>query len=115
MIIPLDASATATADANGNATVRMSPQVAGSSWVIKRMITAIPTMDPQAIVDLKVYRNIISEANRLDATSSAAQDSSETSIPVRTTDVIIGIYSGVTPGASCTLSITGDNDTGRAH
>lgn len=113
MQIPLAESATAVADGSGNATVRLSPQVAGSSWVVKRMITAIPAMDPTDIVDLKVYMNFPTEANRLDATSSAAQSTSETHIPVNTTDVIVGVYTGVTPGASCTLTVSGTKDTGR--
>lgn len=113
MRIPLAESATAVADGSGNATVRLSPQVAGSSWTIRRMVTAIPAMSPRSIVDLKVYLNSITEANRLDATSSAAQDASETNIPVGTTDVVIGVYSSVTAGASCTLTITGDKETGR--
>lgn len=113
MEIPLYESATAVADVNGNATVRLSPSVAGSSWVIQRMITAIPAMDPFAVVPHKVYKNSATEANRLDATTSGAQDTSETNIPVATTDVIIGVYSGVTAGASCTLTLTGTKQTGR--
>ncbi len=77
------------------------------------MITAIPSMSPRAIADLKVYMNTITEANRLDASSSAAQDSSETNIPVNTTDVIIGVYSGIPIGAACTLTVTGYKETGR--
>lgn len=113
MRIPLAESASANADGSGNATVRMSPQVAGSSWVIQRMITSIPAMNPLDLVDLKVYKNSVTEANRLDATTSAAQDSSETNIPVATTDVIVGVYSGVLPGASCTLTVSGTKETGR--
>lgn len=113
MKIPLAESVTGVADGSGNAIARMSPSVAGSSWIIERMITAIPEMNPRAIVDHKVYKNSITEANRLDGTSSGAQDSSETNIPVGTTDVIIAVWSGVTPGASCTLTITGTKETGR--
>lgn len=114
MQIPLYESATGTADASGNTTVRLSPSVAGSSWVIQRMITAIPAMAPQNFVLHKVYKNSTTEANRLDATSSGAQDTSETNIPVATTDVIIGVWAGVTPGAQCTLTVTGTKETGRA-
>lgn len=113
MQIPLAESASAIADGSGNATVRLTPAVAGSSWVIERMITAIPAMDRLDIVDLVVYKNSTTEANRLDATSSAAQSTSETNIPVGTTDVIVGVYSGVTPGASCTLTVSGRKETGR--
>lgn len=113
MKIRMAESATATADGSGNATVRLSPQIAGSSWIIERMVTAIPAMDPRSIVDHRVYLNSVTEANRLDATSSGAQDTSETNIPVGTTDVIIGVYTGVTPGASCTLTISGTKETGR--
>lgn len=115
MKIPMYESATAVADVNGNATVRLSPSVAGSSWTIERMITAIPSMDPFSVVNHKVYKNSITEANRLDATTSGAQDTSETNIPVGTTDVIIGIYSGATPGAQCTLTLTGTKETGRLY
>jgi hypothetical protein len=114
MQIPLYESATAVADVNGNAIVRLSPQVAGSSWTIQRMVTAIPAMSPQNFVLHKVYKNSVTEANRLDATSSGAQDTSETNIPVATTDVIIGTWAGVTIGASCTLTVTGTKETGRA-
>ena len=113
MQIPLAESATGIADGSGNTTVRLSPQVAGSSWIVERMITAIPAMDRLDIVDLKVYKNSPTEANRLDATSSAAQSTSETHIPIGTTDVIVGVYSGVTPGASCTLTVSGTKETGR--
>lgn len=113
MEIPMNEAATAVADGSGNATVRLSPQVMGSSWKIERMITAITGMDPTDLVDLKVYKNTPTEANRVDASSSAAQDSSETNIPVLATDTIIGIYSGVTPGSSCTLTISGTKETGR--
>lgn len=111
MIIPMNESASAVSVA-GSATVRMSPQVAGSYWIVKRMITSI-TSGPDVAVNLSVYKNVISEATKVDGTSSAGQDSSETDIRLETTDVLIGVYTGVPAGGVCTLIIAGDKETGR--
>jgi hypothetical protein len=113
MIIPMNESATATANAAGSATVRLTPGVAGATWIIKRVITNIDTANTSSVIKLDLYRNSVSETNRLDGTSSAAQDTSETEIPFQTTDVLIGVYTGAPVGSHCTVTISGTKDTGR--
>lgn len=115
MLIPLNQSAQAVADSNGDATVRLYSNVAGSSWVVKRMISVVSGagVTPQSLVNLAVYTNSVSETNRRDGTSSAAQDTSETDIPLQATDVLIGVYSGAPAGSVCVLTITGTVETGR--
>lgn len=116
MEIPLNASAQATADANGNATVFLygSP-TAGSTWTVKRMTTSVNGngATPQSVINLVTYTNSVSETNRRDATSSAAQDTSETDIPLQASEFIIGVYTGAPPGSICTLTVTGTIETGR--
>lgn len=117
MRIPLFESRSAIADVNGNATIRFSPGTAGASWTIQRFVTAVtgPTVTPRSILQLTVYRNIISEANRLDGTQSAAQDASEipNGIQVPSADTILAVYSGIPAGASCQFTLSGYAETGR--
>lgn len=113
MRLPLNESATAQADASGNAIVRMTPGVSGSSWKIKRMVTSVAGVNPRTIVNLVVYRNVISETNRLDGTTSAAQDASETDIDVSASDTILGVYSDCPVGSFATLAVSGYKETGR--
>lgn len=112
MQIPMFESQTVTIGADGTGIVRFSPGVAGSSWKIQRMVTAID-VDPQQVINLVVYRNVISESNRLDGTTSAAQDASETNIDVGASDTIIGLYSGAPVGSHATLTLSGTKETGR--
>ena len=111
--LPLLASISATV-ANGVAVGRLTPGVAGSSWTVRRMITST-TLGPDVPCDLKVYRNVISEATKLDGTSSAGQDTSEIpdGIPLAATETLIAVWSGVANGTICTFTVSGDNDTGR--
>jgi hypothetical protein len=117
MRIPLFVSSSAVADASGSAILRFSPGTAGASWSIERMVTSITGagVSPRDLLELVVYRNVISEANRLDHTSSAAQDTSEIPNPIgiASSDTVIAVYSGIPTGASCQFTITGYADTGR--
>lgn len=117
MIIPLFESRNAVADATGNVTLRFSPGTAGASWDIRRMVTSITGggVTPRTVIQMAVYRNVVSEATKLDGTSSAAQDTSEipNGIPVPSSDTILVLYSGVPVGASCSFTISGTVDTGR--
>lgn len=117
MRIPLFESRSAIADASGNAILRFSPGTAGARWRIERFVTAITGagVTPRSILQLTVYRNIISEANRLDGTQSAAQDTSEipNGIEVPSSDTIVAYYSGIPVGASCQFTLSGYADTGR--
>lgn len=117
MKIPLFESRSAIADASGSAIIRFSPGTAGASWTIQRFVTAItgPTVTPRSILQLTVYRNIISEANRLDGTQSAAQDTSEipNGIEVASSDTVLAVYSGIPVGASCQFTLSGYTETGR--
>lgn len=115
MIIPLNTSAQATADATGKATVRIYQNTAGSSWVVKRMITSVvgAGATPQSLINLSAYSNSVSETNRKDGTSSAAQDASETDIPLQASEFLIGVYTGAPVGSICTLTVTGTVETGR--
>lgn len=112
--LPLSASVSATI-ASGRAIGRLSPQVAGSSWRIKRMVTTA-NIDSTTLLNLKVYKNSEQAGNLLDGTDSAAQDASETDITLETTDVLIAVWSSDDPalnGSICTLIVSGDNYTGR--
>lgn len=115
MILPLEASVTAKADASGNATVRIYAPGIVRSWKIERMITSVTGAGatPQSVINLVVYTNSVSETNRRDSTQSAAQDTSETKIDLQSTDYLIGVYSNAPVGSNCTLTITGTKDTGR--
>lgn len=112
MRIPLFESQNAVADANGNCTVRFFPGTAGTSWNITRIVTSV-NVDPNTQINLVLYRNVVSEANRLDGTSSAAQDTSETDIDINASDTVLGVYSGAPVGSRCILTISGTKDTGR--
>lgn len=114
MIIPLNTSAQAVADANGNAEVRIYRNTAGSSWVVRRMITSVTGagVTSQSVIDHAVYTNSVSETNRKDSTQSA-QDTSETEIPLQASEFLIGTYADCPPGSVCTLTVTGTVDTGR--
>lgn len=114
MIIPLNASAQAVADATGKATVRIYQPTAGSSWVVERMITSVTGagVTSQSVIDHSVYTNSVSETNRKDNTQSAI-DTSETKIPLQASEFLIGTYASCPPGSICTLTVTGTVNTGR--
>jgi hypothetical protein len=114
MIIPLFESHS-TVVVGGTATLRFSPGTAGASWNVTRIVTSISGggVGPQDILQLVLYRNAVSETNRLDGTSSAAQDTSETDINLNSSDTLIAVYSGIPNGASCSLTISGTANTGR--
>lgn len=116
MEIPLGESASALA-VNGNATLRLTPAVAGSSWKIERITTSVigGGATPQTLINLAVYVNSVSESNRRDGTSSAAQDTSETNIPLQSTDTLIGVYTNVPNGGICTITVSGTKETGRRY
>lgn len=114
MKIPLYESQSAVADAQGNATVRFFPGVAGSSWKVKRITTSV-NVAPSTLINLVMYRNTVSETNRVDGTESAAQDSSETDIDLQASDTLIGVYSNAPVGSNCTITLSGDKDTGRNY
>lgn len=117
MRIPLFESRSAIVDVTQTATIRFSPGTAGSSWTILRFVTAITGagVTPRSILQLAVYRNVISETNRLDGTQSAAQDTSEipNGIHVDSSDTIIALYTGIPVGASCQFTLSGYAETGR--
>lgn len=115
MLLKLESSASAIADVNGNATVRIYAPGIVVSWKIKRMVSNVSGAGatPQSVINLAVYRNSVSETNRVDGTSSAAQDTSETDIELQSTDSLIGVYSTAPAGSVCTLNVTGTKDTGR--
>ena len=117
MRIPLFESRSAIADASGNAIIRFSPGTAGAKWTIQRFVTAITGagVTPRSILQLAVYRNVISETNRLDGTQSAAQDASEipNAIEISSSDTILAVYSGIPVGASCQFTLSGFAETGR--
>lgn len=118
MIIPLEASASVKADAGGAAVVRIYAPGIVRSWNVTRMVTSVTGAGalPTTPINLVVYKNSVSENNRKDSTSSAAQDTSEIpgkGISLQSTDFLIGIYTGAPVGSDCTLSVTGETDTGR--
>ena len=111
MKIPFLASVSATVAA-GRAVGRLSPGVAGSRWTIERMVTST-TLGPTVPANLVVYKNVESPTTRLDGTSSAGQDTSETNIDIDSSDSLVAVWTGVANGTVCTLTVSGINDTGR--
>lgn len=114
-IVPLNASAQAVADANGNATLYIYAPSGCVGWTIKRMITSVSGAGatPQMLIDHNVYTNSVSESNRRDTSQSGARDVSETDIPLQNGEYLIGTYANAPVGSLCTLTVTGTVDTGR--
>lgn len=109
--IPLYQSASVTFAADGSGLARLSPQVFGVKWHVKRIV--VSTTTPNANTQFFLYLNQVSDSSRLDATYRGDQDTSETDINLQTLDTLYCVWRGGQSGAVGTVVITGDIETGR--
>lgn len=101
----VNASASATFDANGQARATLGPSVYGVRWTITKMVTTTTSVDSAT---LKVYLNVVSEASIVDTTGSANADvSDDVGIVLETSDKLIFVWELGTPGTVATIVIYG--------
>lgn len=103
-MIELYETGTATALADGTATVRLQPLRAFERWNITRMsVNSSSTLIPT----LKVYRGSINPSSLIDGTYSGALNQSDTNIDLHNGVAIIAVFSGATVGSTCTFTVQG--------
>lgn len=88
----------------------MGPSVYGSRWNVDRMVVSTTST---AVTKCDVYRNAVSDANKVDNTRTGNADTSETNLDLNPPDVLIFVWTGGTPGAVATASVAGTLYTGR--
>lgn len=103
-------SGTAVFDASGKAVVRLGPTVYGSRWKVDLMsVSTTSTLQTTC----NVYRDSESAAASLDNTRTGNLDTSNTDIDLTAGQVILFVWTGGTPGALATVSVSGTLYTGR--
>lgn len=103
-------SASAVFDASGKAQVQMGPSVYGSRWNVDRMVV---TSTSTTQTTCAVYRNSVSDQNKVDNTRTGNSDTSETNIDLYPPDVLIFVWSGGDVGTVATAVLAGTLYTGR--
>lgn len=102
--LPLEESASGIADANGRAVARLQPLRAFEAWRVNNMtVQSTSTLVPEA----RVYRGSENPSTLQDGTYSGNFDVSTVDMTIPNGVALICVWSGCTPGATCTLTISG--------
>jgi hypothetical protein len=99
------ASDTKTADASGKAVCQVQPLRAFESWKITN--TAVQSTST-AIPTVKTYRGGESPSSFLEGSYTANFNSSDTVIDLNNGERLLVVFEGCTPGASCSVSVSGE-------
>ena len=103
-------SGTAVFDATGTARVRLGPAVYGSRWNVDLMsVSSTSTLQTTC----NVYRDVENAGASIDNTRTGNLDTSNTSVDLNAGQVLIFVWTGGTPGATATVSVSGTLYTGR--
>lgn len=101
---------TAIADSTGRATATTGPRKYGDVWHITSITTeSTSTTD----VQLRVYRNAESPSARIESTYAGKSDTSPCDYTFKAGEKLVYVWSGASPGASCTSRIEGELMSGR--
>jgi hypothetical protein len=107
--LPLYESGRATADANGVATVTLRASRWGEWWRIKgSTVNGNSVLEPQA----KVYRGFVSDSAIIGGSNSANLDTATGDDYIPPNESVICQWTGATPGAQFTFTITGERGVG---
>jgi hypothetical protein len=105
MELPLDESANGTANAAGKATASLQPLRAFENW----HVDSVSVFSTSVLVStFKVYRGSESPSTLIGGTYSGNLNSDPSfNKDVRNGERLLGVWEGCTPGAVCTMSVTG--------
>lgn len=95
---------TSTFDADGMATVRFGLQIHGLEWEIKKFVVSTTS---ELSTQVRIYRDTVSDSNRIDGSYSGNQDVSDTSVTLQAPVTLVFVWEGGTPGAQATGRIEG--------
>lgn len=106
---PLYQSGSATADANGTATVMLGPLRAFEIWEItgSSVTNSSTTADPKCIV----YRNHVAPSNIVGSTYSGRQDSGPANERLMSGEKLIAQWTGADVGSACQFNVSGESVT----
>lgn len=98
-------SDTRTADANGKAVCQVQPLRAFEWWhITNTSISSTSTKIPSC----KLYRGSEAPSSFLEGTYTATFNSTTDPIDLQNGERLLAVFEGATPGAQCTLTVTGD-------
>lgn len=103
------ASDAKVADATGKATCVVQPLRAFESWEITN--TAVQSTST-TVPTVKVYRGSESPSSFIEGSYTATFNSSNSQIDLNNGERLLVVFEGCTPGASCSVSVSG-NKVGR--
>lgn len=104
---PVEESATAVADANGRAVVRLGPSRAMEKWSITNTAVQSTSVDTATF---KLYRGSESTSRFIEGTYAGGQDNSNTAYTLQNGEPAVGVWTGATIGATCTMTISGTGE-----
>lgn len=102
---PLIQSGSAVADANGNAVVEMRPGIAGEWWRVRNTSVSGNSSNEPVV---KIYKGFVSDACLIGGSLTGNLDSANGDDYIQPNEAIICVWSQATPGASFTVTITGE-------
>jgi len=98
-------SGRAVADASGRAQVEMRSALWGEWWrVTNTSVNGNSTVEPQ----LKVYRGFVSDSSLIGGSLTGNLDSATGNDVIQPNEAILFVWTGATPGAQFTATITGE-------
>jgi hypothetical protein len=102
---PLQEFVQATANASGRAIVSKGPGKFGESWEVTTLAASSTSILES---QLRVYRGVESDSAQVASTYSGNSDTAGgNTIQVPGQDKLVFVWSGCTPGATCTCRIEG--------
>lgn len=103
--IQLFESGRATADANGRAQVEMRSAIWGEWWRVRNTsVNGNSTLEPE----VRVYRGFVSDSSLIGGSLTGNLDSATGADIFQPNEAIIFVWTGATPGAQFTATITGE-------
>lgn len=107
--LPLYESGRAVAGANGIATVELRSAISGEWWRIRgSAISGNSVLEPSA----KVYRGFVTESSIIGTSGSGNLDNANGDDYIPPNEAVICQWTGATPGAQFTFTITGERGRG---
>lgn len=111
MRIPLETSGSGRFNAAGRASVSLGPGVWGSKWTVERYVVSSDSTDE---TECSLYKNVETNTALLDNTPNGNDDTSTSGdIEIRAGETLLFVWTGGTTNANVTVTLSGQNDTGR--
>lgn len=98
-------SGSAVADANGTATVELRPGIAGEWWRIRNTSVSGNSANEPVV---KVYKGFVTDSHLIGGSLTGNLDSAVGDDYLQPNEALICVWTGATPGAHFTVTVTGE-------